>query len=212
MLVVPCPLLPMRRRSSARPSTATVGCMKKRSALGFARLEPRTLELELLHDYLDTWHGIGDVITGMARQDFDLQSDPGTTAAAGGRRSIRAGWRTPPRARSGWACKPMPWAGCSGRPLGAWRRGCRSIQSRRFKRRMSAARPGAGFRVSRVRRREFLLGAGALLSVPLADAPVVRAQNLTKMPTLGLLYPNPTSGPGSAFFFENAKESRLVRG
>ena len=43
------------------------------AALGFALLEPRTRELELLHGWLDTWRGIGDVVIGMARQDYDLQ-------------------------------------------------------------------------------------------------------------------------------------------
>jgi hypothetical protein len=43
------------------------------AALGFARLEPRTRELELLHGWLDTWRGIGDVVVGMARQDYDPQ-------------------------------------------------------------------------------------------------------------------------------------------
>jgi hypothetical protein len=36
-------------------------------------LEPRTHELELLHGWLSTWRGIGDVVVGMARQDYDLQ-------------------------------------------------------------------------------------------------------------------------------------------
>lgn len=43
------------------------------AALGFARLEPRTRELELLHGWLDTWREIGDVVVGMPRQDYDLQ-------------------------------------------------------------------------------------------------------------------------------------------
>jgi hypothetical protein len=34
---------------------------------------PRTRELELLHGWLDTWRGIGEVVVGMARQDYDLQ-------------------------------------------------------------------------------------------------------------------------------------------
>ena len=43
------------------------------AALGFAVLDPRTPELDLLHGWLDTWRGIGDVVVGMARQDYDLQ-------------------------------------------------------------------------------------------------------------------------------------------
>jgi hypothetical protein len=42
------------------------------AAAGFALLEPRTRELELLHGWLPTWRGIGDIVVGMARQDYDL--------------------------------------------------------------------------------------------------------------------------------------------
>ena len=44
-----------------------------RAALGFAALEICGQELRLLHAWLDTWRGIGDVVAGMARQDFDLE-------------------------------------------------------------------------------------------------------------------------------------------
>jgi hypothetical protein len=43
------------------------------AAVGFALLEPRTPELARLHGWLDTWRGIGDIIVGMARQDYDIQ-------------------------------------------------------------------------------------------------------------------------------------------
>jgi hypothetical protein len=43
------------------------------AALGFALFEPRTRELVRLHGSLDTWRGIGDIIVGMARQDYDIQ-------------------------------------------------------------------------------------------------------------------------------------------
>jgi hypothetical protein len=43
------------------------------AALGFALLEPRPPELDLLHQWLDTWRGIGDIAVGMARHDYDLQ-------------------------------------------------------------------------------------------------------------------------------------------
>ena len=43
------------------------------AALGFARLEPRGRPLALLHHWLDTWHGIGDIAAGMHRQGYDLQ-------------------------------------------------------------------------------------------------------------------------------------------
>jgi hypothetical protein len=43
------------------------------AAVAFALLPRRTRELALLHGWLDTWRGIGDVIVGMARQDYDIQ-------------------------------------------------------------------------------------------------------------------------------------------
>ena len=43
------------------------------AALGFAVLPPSAPELKLVHGWLDTWRGIGDVVVGMARQDYDLQ-------------------------------------------------------------------------------------------------------------------------------------------
>ena len=43
------------------------------AALGFARLEPRARALVLLHRWLDTWRGIGDIAAGMHRQGYDLQ-------------------------------------------------------------------------------------------------------------------------------------------
>ena len=43
------------------------------AALGFALLPPSAPELKLVHGWLDTWRGIGDVVVGMARQDYDLQ-------------------------------------------------------------------------------------------------------------------------------------------
>jgi hypothetical protein len=43
------------------------------AALGFLAFEPREPELRLLHRCFDTWRGIGDVVAGMARQDYDLE-------------------------------------------------------------------------------------------------------------------------------------------
>ena len=40
------------------------------SGLGFLRREP---ELQLLHDYLDSWSDVGHVVAGMARQNYDLE-------------------------------------------------------------------------------------------------------------------------------------------
>src|SRR5947207_3414444 len=44
-----------------------------RAALGFLALESREPELQLLHQWLDTWPGIGHVVAGMARQGYDLE-------------------------------------------------------------------------------------------------------------------------------------------
>jgi hypothetical protein len=38
-----------------------------------ARAPPTEPELQLLHRWLGSWRGIGDVVAGMARQDYDLQ-------------------------------------------------------------------------------------------------------------------------------------------
>jgi hypothetical protein len=40
---------------------------------GFLALAPREPELRLLHRWLDTWSGIGHVVPGMARQEYDLE-------------------------------------------------------------------------------------------------------------------------------------------
>ncbi len=63
-------------------------------ALGFALLEPRTVELYLLHGWLDTWRGIGDIVIGMARQVMIFDSRD-TMVEAGAPRSTRAGLLTP---------------------------------------------------------------------------------------------------------------------
>jgi hypothetical protein len=44
-----------------------------RAALAFATIEPATPELRLLHRWLDSWRGIGDLVACMARQGYDLQ-------------------------------------------------------------------------------------------------------------------------------------------
>jgi hypothetical protein len=44
-----------------------------RAALGFLALEAREPELRRLHDCFDTWRGIGDVVAGMARAEYDLE-------------------------------------------------------------------------------------------------------------------------------------------
>jgi hypothetical protein len=46
-----------------------------RAALGFVALRPapRHPALDALHQYLDSWHGVGAVAAGMQRQGWDLQ-------------------------------------------------------------------------------------------------------------------------------------------
>jgi hypothetical protein len=44
-----------------------------RAALGFLALEPREHELRRLHRCFDNWRGIGDVVAGMAREEYDLE-------------------------------------------------------------------------------------------------------------------------------------------
>ena len=47
------------------------------AALGFALLDtkgkPAPKEVQLVREWLDTWTGIGHVVTGMAGQDYDLE-------------------------------------------------------------------------------------------------------------------------------------------
>jgi hypothetical protein len=80
-----------------------------RAALGFLSLEPYERELRLLHQYADTWRGIGDIVAGMARQEYDLEL----------RRYDGRGWRAvffpeglehslTSHAGAGWALSP--WA------------------------------------------------------------------------------------------------------
>ena len=43
------------------------------AAVGFALVDARAAELRLVRSWLDTWIGIGHVITGMHRQGYDVQ-------------------------------------------------------------------------------------------------------------------------------------------
>src|SRR5215467_11478579 len=43
------------------------------AALGFLSLEPREPALQVVHRCFDTWRGIGDIVAGMARQEYDLE-------------------------------------------------------------------------------------------------------------------------------------------
>jgi len=44
-----------------------------RAAVGFALVPPTEPELRVLHQWLDDWRGIGDVVSGMALHGWDVQ-------------------------------------------------------------------------------------------------------------------------------------------
>ena len=44
-----------------------------RAALGCLSLDPREPELRVLLNCFDTWRGVGDIVVGMARQEYDLE-------------------------------------------------------------------------------------------------------------------------------------------
>src|SRR5690242_20535449 len=54
------------------PTVPDARARNLRAALGFLSLEQRVPELVLLHRWLDNWRGIGDVVTGMKRQDYEV--------------------------------------------------------------------------------------------------------------------------------------------
>ena len=43
-----------------------------RTAVGFALVPPNEPELRVLHRWLDCWGGVGDVVTGMKRQGYEV--------------------------------------------------------------------------------------------------------------------------------------------
>src|SRR2546427_5772483 len=79
------------------------------AALGFLALEPRAPELQLLHRCFDNWRGVGDVVTGMGRQGYQVSlGDHGAGqwiavfyAGHGGQQPLEA---------AGTAQGPTPWA------------------------------------------------------------------------------------------------------
>src|SRR5262245_10474767 len=44
-----------------------------RAAIGFCLVPPTEPELQLLHRCFDNWRSIGNVVAGMARQEYDLE-------------------------------------------------------------------------------------------------------------------------------------------
>ena len=43
-----------------------------RAAVGFTLVSPDQPELKLLHRWLDCWRGVGDVVSGMKRQGYEV--------------------------------------------------------------------------------------------------------------------------------------------
>jgi hypothetical protein len=44
-----------------------------RAALGFLGLEPHEPELRRLHRCFDNWRGVGQIVAGIAREEYDLE-------------------------------------------------------------------------------------------------------------------------------------------
>ena len=43
------------------------------AALGFLQLPPRAPELQLLHRYLDSWHGVAAIVGGLRRMGYETE-------------------------------------------------------------------------------------------------------------------------------------------
>ena len=74
------------------------------AALGFIQLQPQAPALRALHTWLDSWAGVGHIVTGMERHGFDL-----TLSKIHG-----AGWRAsfygnPMTSADGFAVAATPW-------------------------------------------------------------------------------------------------------
>ena len=83
-----------------------------RATLGFLQLKTHVPELWLLHEWADTWRGVGLIANGLVRQSFTLefrQYPQGwrvNVRRAGADAILGSGWATAPRAamrQAGWA-------------------------------------------------------------------------------------------------------------
>ena len=81
------------------------------AALAFATLSPHTTELRLLHQWLDSWPGVGAIVAGMRHQGWDLQ-----LTGYGNGHWRATFWRsgTNPPVLGGSAWEPEPWAAAQG--------------------------------------------------------------------------------------------------
>ena len=79
------------------------------AALGFVQVPPETPALRILHRWLDTWRGIGDIAAGMHRQGYDLQL---TEYDERGWRATfySSGMEHSATSATGSAFEPAPWA------------------------------------------------------------------------------------------------------
>jgi hypothetical protein len=81
-----------------------------RAAVGFALVPPTEPKLRVLHQWLDCWRGVGDVVTGMNRQGYFLHLsniDAGTWRAMFSRDAMISA--------DGFGAAETPW-----RALQAW--------------------------------------------------------------------------------------------
>ena len=74
------------------------------AALGFALIERRTPELALLHRWLDTWTGVGQIVTGMLRDGYRVHL---TNIDAGVWRATFS--RSASLSQDGFGAAPTPW-------------------------------------------------------------------------------------------------------
>ena len=47
-----------------------------RAALAFLQLPPHAPELRLLHQWLDSWRGVGEIVGGMLRLGYETEVGP----------------------------------------------------------------------------------------------------------------------------------------
>jgi hypothetical protein len=82
------------------------------AALGFALLDGRAPELGVLHRWLDTWTGVGQTVTGMVRDGYQLHL---TNVDTGVWRATFS--RSASLAHDGFGAGPTPWKAVQ---LAAW--------------------------------------------------------------------------------------------
>ena len=80
-----------------------------RAAVGFTLVSPDEPELKLLHRWLDCWRGVGDVVSGMKRQGYEVSlGDHGSGHWIAVFYAGHGGYQ--PLEGAGTAQAPTPWA------------------------------------------------------------------------------------------------------